>query len=258
MQNYILGGSKIWVVLTQIVGFSHDVIDLSLIIARPTDYHRSRYVRAIALHLRAEVQQQKIPVANFGRRRTGVGKCRTRTGRNDGGKWEAFATLVAKRALEDPGDLQLRHADTNFSQRALERADGHRRRALDEPDLVRVFALAQRFDEVERRPPLPARARFHQPLKVSMQKMSRLEPYDLNARGLRQLLPQSGPQALLLDRDAGDVTDFVRSLDLIAEVGDEDRVTLAHQQQSARAGKAGEIANVGETRDEECIHVRCR
>ena len=71
-------------------------------------------------------------------------------------------------ALEDPGDLQLRHADTNFSQRALERADGHRRRALDEPDLVRVFALAQRFDEVERRPPLPARARFHQPLKVSM------------------------------------------------------------------------------------------
>ena len=55
-----------------------------------------------------------------------------------------------------------------------------------------------------------------------------------------------------------DVTDFVRSLDLIAEVGDEDRVTLAHQQQSARAGKAGEIANVGETRDEECINVRCR
>ena len=63
----------------------------------------------------------------------------------------------------------------NLRQRALERARRHAAAPLDQRDLAGVLPLAQRLDEIDRRPPLPARARLEQPLKVAVQQVRGLE-----------------------------------------------------------------------------------
>ena len=81
--------------------------------------------------------------------------------------------------------------------------------AVDQRDLVRILSLAQRLDEIDRRAPLPARARLEEPLKIAVHQVRRLEPRNFDVGELRQLLPEARPQTLRLDHDARDVADFV-------------------------------------------------
>src|SRR4051812_9693972 len=85
--------------------------------------------------------------------------------------------------------------------------------------------------------------------------MRRLEPRHRHAGDLRELLPQSGPETLWLDRDARHVADLVARLRLIPEVADEQRVALRDEQEAAGAGESRQIADVRETRDEQPVDV---
>ena len=71
----------------------------------------------------------------------------------------------------------------------LERARRDPVRRLDQRELAGVFSLAQRLDEIDRRAPLPARARFEQTLKIAVQEVPRLESDDLEIGQRRELLP---------------------------------------------------------------------
>ena len=87
--------------------------------------------------------------------------------------------------------------DAHLRQRALERARRDARRPLDQRDLAGVLPLAQRLDEIDRRPPLPARARLEQPLEVAMQDVRRSRSRrPRRPASCAELLPEPRPQAL--------------------------------------------------------------
>src|SRR4029078_9299838 len=85
-------------------------------------------------------------------------------------------------------------------------------RALDQRDLFVVLPLAEHFDEVHGRSPLPSRAGVEQSLKVAVQQVPRLESGNFDIGELRELLPKSDPQALRLDANSGEVTDLLDDL----------------------------------------------
>src|SRR5437763_9621379 len=124
-----------------------------------------------------------------------------RPARHDGWEGESLTPGVPKLLLEHTGDRQLAHADMDLRERAIEGGRRHVRGALDLHDLAVVLALPQRLDEIDGRPPLPARARLDQALEVAMRNVRGLEADHLKSAELRELLPQTGPQARWLDHD---------------------------------------------------------
>ena len=88
-------------------------------------------------------------------------------------------------------------------------------------DFVRVLRLAQSFDEIQLRPPLPPRAVRKQPLKIAMVQMRRLESDDFDERHFLKHVPHAVPQADRLDTDRGGVADFIGHLRLVPEISDE-------------------------------------
>src|SRR5205085_6111409 len=138
--------------------------------------------------------------------------------RDDGRKRKLFTSAIAQLTLENSGDLKLCHSCANLRKRSVQCTSRNRRRRANEIDFVGIFALTQRFDHVDRWPPLPARTGFDQSLKVAMQQVCALEANDLNRIQLRQLLPQAGPETLRLDDDARDIANFVGGLRLIAKI----------------------------------------
>ena len=241
-----------------LIRLANDVVYLALLVCRSANHDGPRDVGAVPLDFRAEVDEQDVAVTDLCHRGSRVRKRRPRSGRHDGRERKAFAAFVAQRALEHARDLQLGHADAHFRQRSLERANRHPRGTLDQQHLVRVLSLTQDFDEIERRAPLPARTGFHQSLEVAMQQVSRLETNHLSGRHLRQLLPQPAPQTLRLDQHAGRVADLVGGLRLIAKIGDENRVALAHEEQRARTGESRQISNIREARHEQRVDMSSR
>ena len=91
-----------------------------------------------------------------------------------------------------------------------------------------------------------------------MQEMRGLEANDLERRQSGKLLPESRPETLRLDRDAREIADFLGDLGLVAEIRDEHDIALAHEEQRARPGETGQIANVGQARDEQPVHMGSR
>ena len=107
------------------------------------------------------------------------------------------AAFVSQRLLEEPGDLQLGHARPNLRKAcACERPRRHSCRPRDAGQLVGILSSRAALDEIERRPPLPARARLEQPLKIAMHQMRRLEARHFHVAEGRQLLPETRPQTL--------------------------------------------------------------
>src|SRR5437763_6420688 len=178
-----------------------------------------------------------------------------RSARDDRRKGEPLAARVAELLLQNAGNRELAHPDMDLRKRPIEgrRRDG--RRALELRDLAVVLPFPQRLDEIDRRPPLPARARLDEPLEVAMRDVRRLEADHLQATQLCELLPETGPQARWLDDDARDVADFVHHLRLIAEIGDQHDVAGADHQQRARAGESREVPDVGEAGQEQPVQV---
>ena len=180
---------------------------------------------------------------------------RARAGRDDRRKGKPSLPSSRSAFSSTPATCELGHPDADLRQRALERARRDAVRRFDQRELAGILSLAQRLHEVGRRPPLPARARLEQTLKVAMQQMAGLEPDHLEVRQRRKLLPEPRPQALRLDRDAREIADLVADLRLIAEVGDEHDVAAADEQQRARPGKSGEVADVRQARDEQPVDM---
>ena len=180
----------------------------------------------------------------------------TRTARHDGRKGKSLAAGIAKLLLQNACNRELLHAGTNLRQCASQRLGRHLRGHADAADLTLVLPLAQGLDEIDRGAPLPAGARFQQPLEVSMLDVRGLEAEHLDGAELRELLPKSGPQAGRLDGDPREVANFVHDLRLVPEVGDQDQIARGDHQQCAGARESGEIAYVGQTGEQQAVQVR--
>src|SRR5439155_20597174 len=233
-------------------------IDFTLLVARMAKTHGSRDVCAVPAGLGPEVEQQEIAAPNRRGRGTRMRQRRPRPAAADRRKGKALAAEVSKRSLEQSSDLELGHAGVHFGQRSLQRARRDRRRPPDEGDLLGILAFAQRLDQVEGRPPLPARPGFHQALKVAMQKMRRFETSDLQLRESAKVMPEARPETLRLDDDTGDIPDLGACLRLIAKVRDQDRVAWRHEHQRVRARETSQVPDVGEACDQQTIDVRSR
>src|SRR5437016_1891981 len=89
-----------------------------------------------------------------------------------------------------------------------------------------------------------------------MQQMRRFESDEFDPVQSGAKSPQSGPEALGLDADIGEVADFFTDLRVIAEIGDEVKIALSNEDERAGTGESGEVAHVRETREHECVDVR--
>ena len=78
----------------------------------------------------------------------------------------------------------LGHPDAELRQGSLERANRDAIGGLDERKLVGILSLAQRLDQIDGRPPLPASAGFEQALEIAMQQMPGLETDHFDVREL--------------------------------------------------------------------------
>ena len=147
------------------------------------DDERARHVGTVPARFRTEVEQQEVAVLDAATRRTRVRKRRARPRRDDRRERKPFAAFVAQCLLEHAGDLELRHAGAGPAKSCRSSARvAIPFAASNQRELARVLSLAQRFDEIDGRTPLPARARFEQPLKIAMQQVSRLEADDFEMR----------------------------------------------------------------------------
>src|SRR4051812_37959131 len=156
-------------------------------------------------------------------------KRRARTGRNDRWERETLAALIPESFLQDPGHLRFAKTRFDLSKRRLECAGGDPARLADEGDFLRILSLAESFDEIERGAPLPPGSVFQKALKIAVEQMGRFEARHGYSGKIRQILPETRPQALRLDHDARDVGHLIAHLGLVPEIRDEDRVALRHK-----------------------------
>src|SRR5690242_17463059 len=97
-----------------LVRLPHDIVDLTLLVRGAANHYRSRDVRAVALDLGAEVQEQQVALAHAGRCCPGVWERRPRAAGHDRRERKALTAFIAQRALEHPGNLELGHPDTHL------------------------------------------------------------------------------------------------------------------------------------------------
>jgi hypothetical protein len=103
---------------------------------------------------------------------------------------------------------------------------------------------------------LPASAALEEALEIAVLEVRRFEADDFDVRQLGQRGPQSRPQALTLDVQLPEATDFFFDLRFVSEVREENELTVRHERERARSGKAGEVADVGEPREQQSVEVR--
>src|SRR5437667_2756305 len=180
----------------------------------------------------------------------------TRSRRNDRRERKFFAAFVAQRVLEDSSDIELAHSRAYLFECFGQRSSSDLSSMPDQSNFISILRFAQRFDEIELRPPLPARPVSQQPLEIPMQQMRGLESDYFNAFERRAEVPEPGPQTLLFDADGREIPYLVAYLSVVPEVSNEMRVALRNQQQCARAGKTGEIPHVWKAREHERVDAR--
>ena len=149
-------------------------------------------------------------------------------------------------ALGAPGEAPLQRPFVNIV--------GELRRGCDPLDLLGLFDDAELLDQVSGGEELDVLAGGRlEPCELADTELGVLEadPARHARDDLRDQLPL-GLGALPLRRDL-----LLRAL-RVAEVGEEDELRAAHQAGAVRPGEAGQIAHVGQVRDEELVEFVLR
>src|SRR5258706_14442445 len=123
--------------------------------------------------------------------------------------------------IENSGDVELGQSGRNSLDRFFQGPNRDLSGVLDERDFVRILRLAQRLDEIELRPPLPARAVRQQALKAPMEQVRGLESNHLDTTHASSQIPQSCPQAHRLDAGRRTIADFAAHLGVIVAIRNE-------------------------------------
>jgi hypothetical protein len=149
---------------------------------------------------------------------------------------------LVQELVEGVRDVALGPADERLPREALVRLVRDRRRPLDQLELVGSLHGPQSLDEARRRHELQAGAAQLLPARV--RQVRRLE------RHLHAYVRDEASHERPLDLDELHAFDLAGSL-RVAEVGEQQRTGVVHEQRRVRAHEAREVADVDRRRDEQ-------
>src|SRR3954471_9719785 len=178
---YRLGGDGI--------GVTHYVVNIALFRGRAAHHHRAGDIRAIAFVLGTKIEEQQISRLDLARRRPRVGQLRPGPRCDYGGERKILAAFITQCVLEDSGDAQLCHARPDHLQCLRQRSRSYPAGVADERHFIGILGLAERFDQVHLRTPLPAATIRQQSLEIAVQQVSRFESDNVDSAQTRCQIP---------------------------------------------------------------------
>ena len=203
-------------------------------------------VRAVPAHLRARVDDHRLPHADPPAAGVVVRQRRVRPGGHDHGEGERLRALLAQGLLQPPGDLGLRAADERLPREPLVRGIGDPGRPPDGGELALVLDRPQPGEHA---------GRGHEPDPFGGEGVVTGDRDVVGFEGDRrvgELVEASTqvPEQVALRLDDLDAFDRAGGLE-VAPVRGENEAVASDDERRVRALEARQVADVDRPRDEE-------
>ena len=233
---------------------AHQLIHRALALVRLTPKHDGAGdVGAVSIDLRPKVKQQPISRFRFPYARPRVRQGAARSGGHDRRERVPLGAAHTQLLLKTQRNIQLPLTRADSAQRGLERLASQPRRLTDGRHLVRILPLAQPFHQTRGRPYLPTRAFAPHPLRLGHRHGGRLKPESLYCRVLGTYLPHPLPEIVSRNFHPGMARHFGFRLLPVAEIRQENGLLPEHQRNARRPREPGQIADVGQVRDDQPV-----
>src|SRR6266849_9798376 len=238
--------------------FEHGLVQPSSLSRRLSDMHGSRAIRTITGEYNTKIADHEPAPGNARARGAAMHNCRTSSRSEYCREGHSFGPGTTSLVFHGGGDFDLTHTGPNFLARDAEQAGTEFNRPPDAQDLASVLhhagALDQRWRGTQARPPFQ-----HRRQPVAHADRDRLR---LNANRCRGRLSSLRGQPLCSRHQWGFTNNnnartlyFLSGLGPVAAVGKEDGTTITDNQSGRTAGKATEIVDIGEVRDQQAINL---
>src|SRR5260370_24753563 len=233
--------------------FEHGRVSASSLARRLSDMHGSRAIRTITGEYNTKITDHEPALWNARARGPAMHNCGASTGREYCREGHAFGSATTSLVFHGGGNFDLTHTGPNFLARDAEQAGTEFNRPPDAQDLAsglhHAGALDQRGRGPQARPPFQPR---RQPVAPADRDRLRLNANRCRGRlsSLRGQPLRSCHQWGFTNNNNARTLYFLSCLGPVAAVGKEDGTTITDNQRSGTAGKATEMMDIGEVREQ--------